>query len=989
MAKKADAMGKEIDSLYLSLGLNVADLEMGFQTAGQTVRQAMSRLNSEAKQIQLKADIDVSRLEAAGKSVDALKAREKALNDELAVQQKKLELLNRAYEANAKEFGKNDALTRGVDTKRLYQERDIEKLKNELRAIEEKKLRIKLEADTEKVRAAETKIQAEIRSINAKIQNIRLRADIDVSSLEAAGKSVDALKAREKALNDELDLQNKKLQQLKAAYNMSVQKNGTQDVATINASGDIMRQQQAISTLRSRIAAVNAELAKTSTTSTNAFGKISAGASRAQGAVKELTSSISAVNAKIAGVTATVAGGYGLFSITDNAMKAGNDLYKLSSRLHTTTAEASKLSKVFKLSGVDIDSVIPLFARLDKQALAAEKGDNAMAQAMREFGFSLTDSGGNLLSYEKQLEQLAVAYGKAVKSGREAEFVTNVLGARGAALVPLLQDYATNLEIVSRVKTTGLLNPKEAHELYIEWQAMQMQAGQLTGAIGQALMPVAKDLMPEITQGFAEFAKLISENKDSIKEFGSAAGTAIGGLSSAIVSLISVIGDLKKELSDISGTAKDIELLKANGMEGYLSKGKTAGAIIGGMVGGSAFGPAGAVGGAALGANVGESIYGKVGALLTPEKELAAAKQRIALKAQEKKAFEEFNKQITESQKNAYSSGIQQEKDLAKAMKDAAKEAKAANEELEKSIYSLTHSDLQNSLHGVDMAAKASLEKGADPEKVALEAQLKKGKILEAQEREVAQYLDSVYADSLTQRLNQIEREKKAWIQKGLDEVRATQAAEQQKRNAVNDSVKSMFTSQKKYLEIYRDAMAGRVGGNGVYMYDYKLSQEQRQQNAIKAMREAMMKDAGVKPWESTSMEEVLGFQRAMKGADSWGLSLLQGGVSGGGGVNMGEVSSAITESNAQISSLLGQISGDGIASVNANLEHILDAINQQATPVQVNVSPSINVDLGGAYVFDDKMKKTLTDDITSKVAAGVSQAARNALANVNYGYGG
>ena len=126
---KNDAMGKEIDSLYLSLGLNVSDLELGFQTAGQTVKQALSRLNSEAKQIQLKADIDVTRLETAGKYVDALKAKEKALTDELAIQQKKLELLNRAYEANAKTYGKDSGLTRGVDTKRLTQTRDIERLK--------------------------------------------------------------------------------------------------------------------------------------------------------------------------------------------------------------------------------------------------------------------------------------------------------------------------------------------------------------------------------------------------------------------------------------------------------------------------------------------------------------------------------------------------------------------------------------------------------------------------------------------------------------------------------------------------------------------------------------------------------------------------------------------------------------------------------------------------------------------------------------------
>ena len=131
---KGDAMGKQVSSLYISLGLNADDLQLGFKVAGQTVKQAIARLNSEANQIRLRADIDVTRLEAAGKHVDALKAREKALNDELTIQQKKLELLNRAYEYNAKTFGTDHGNTRGVETKRLYQTRDIERLKAQISA---------------------------------------------------------------------------------------------------------------------------------------------------------------------------------------------------------------------------------------------------------------------------------------------------------------------------------------------------------------------------------------------------------------------------------------------------------------------------------------------------------------------------------------------------------------------------------------------------------------------------------------------------------------------------------------------------------------------------------------------------------------------------------------------------------------------------------------------------------------------------------------
>ena len=916
MAKK-DAMGAEIDSFYLSLGLNVSDLELGFETAGKTVKQAMSRLNSEANQIRLRADIDVTRLEAAGKSVEALKAREKALNDELAVQQKKLELLNRAYQANEKTYGKDSSLTRGVDTKRLYQVRDIERLK-------------------------------------------------------------------------------------------------------------------------AQIAQVNGELAKTSTASTSALGTLANGFNNVTGKVTGTVNTISKLNAAITAGVAAVSAGAGIFALTDKAMKAGNDLYKLSTRLHTTTTEASLLSKVFQLSGTDINSVTPLFARLDKEALATTKTQNSLSKAMKAFNFTLTDAGGKLLPIPQQLAQLAKGYQNAVKAGREAEFVTQALGARGAALVPLLQDYATNMEIASRVKATGLLNPKEAHELYIEWQVMQMQAGQLTGAIGQALMPVAKELMPEITQGFAEFAQQIKDNKDSIKAFGSAAGDVLGGLASSINNIITLLGTMKKGWDDISGLSKDEAIIRANGGSGGLNLASTIGGVGGAAIGGRFGGYKGAAAGGLLGSSLMEdaTILGTrfFNWLLGGKswEEMEAAGQRKQFEQQQKEAFNyltsiqpqlkeyadeskkleeqaaDVHKQLEEEMANTTNEKLKEQlaaikekveasidagkdeaevwadvaDDIKKAMKAAAKEASEANKALRRSIASMSMSDLGKSLYGVDTAAEDTLKKGADPALVAQEASLKKAKIYEQFEKEKAEYLDNIYADSLTKRLNQIEREKKAWIQKGMDEVTATRAAEAQKQQAVNDTVKNMFTSQKKYLEIYRQAMRGQVMGNGG-MYDFEMSQGDRQQNAIRAMRAAMMRDAGVNPWESTNMQEIRGFQQAMKEANNWGASLLGNGAGG-----MTELANTISQSNSEVTNILGQISPE-VSQVNNNLSAILGAVEQNSnrTP-SINVNPTINVDLGGAYVFDNVMKQRLTDDITREVANGVTSAVQEATNRINTGYG-
>ena len=58
----------------------------------------------------------------------------------------------------------------------------------------------------------------------------------------------------------------------------------------------------------------------------------------------------------------------------------------------------------------------------------------------------------------------------------------------------------------------------------------------------------------------------------------------------------------------------------------------------------------------------------------------------------------------------------------------------------------------------------------------------------------------------------------------------------------------------------------------------------------------------------------------------------------------------------------------------------------QQQAPINITVAP--NIDLGGAYVFDDAMKDQLTDDITSQVARAVQDIFQRATRAGNYSYG-
>lgn len=380
MAKR----GQKIDELYLSLGLDIAQLQLDFDTAGKTVSQAMARLNSKETQLKLRMDIDLTKLEGAGTELDKLKVKYEAINRQLDVQKQKEQVLAAVLKDAQKTSGMDSAAASRAETNLLRQQRIVAQTEAELRRL---------------------------------------------------GKAYGTL--------------------------------GQQ----MNAAG-----QQA-----------------------GSFGaRMQRGIAQAHTGLTKLSNGFSLLNAKTAAVMAAVSTGAGLFTLTKGAMEAGENVYRLSKRLHTSAGEAAQLNRTFQLAGMDVMTVIPLIAKLDKQIESAGTSGNETTEALARFGVTIQDQQGNLLPLNDQLAQLAKGYQYAVDMGQEEAYTAEVLGARGAALVPLLEQYQDLMQISANVQTTGLLNPEESHKTWLEWKQMEMELGQLKGAIGAALLPVSKELMPEV-----------------------------------------------------------------------------------------------------------------------------------------------------------------------------------------------------------------------------------------------------------------------------------------------------------------------------------------------------------------------------------------------------------------------------------------------------------------------------------------------------------
>ena len=114
------ASGKTVGSLYLSLGLDISELEQGFALADRTVSQAISKFNSDAKQIRLQADIDTANAETG---LDKLRVQFDSLGKQIDIARQKEKLLMRDLEATKKAFGSDSAMTSRAQTALLQQQK--------------------------------------------------------------------------------------------------------------------------------------------------------------------------------------------------------------------------------------------------------------------------------------------------------------------------------------------------------------------------------------------------------------------------------------------------------------------------------------------------------------------------------------------------------------------------------------------------------------------------------------------------------------------------------------------------------------------------------------------------------------------------------------------------------------------------------------------------------------------------------------------------
>ena len=653
-----------------------------------------------------------------------------------------------------------------------------------------------------------------ISRINHENKKIRIEADIDLSKLDGAKDKARSIDTREQALIRQLDLQRQKIRLVAAAYREMAQAKGADSAASARLETRLLNERKAYANLEVQLRAVRKERSAQTSIAGRMVNSVANGAGAmsvlAQGAGDlGLLGFMSGPIGKAVGVTTAVSAG--LIAMAKSAMTAGNNIYGLAQRMHTTNAEAARMNMVFKLAGADARAAVPAIIRLDKAIQSAGEDGNDTTRLLSAFGVVMKDSAGNLLPVNQQLTALAKGYRNAAAAGLESEFVSQLLGARGAELVPVLKDMAELQERAAKIPTTGLLNPDEAHRMNMEWNEMKVSMGQLSGAIGAAFMPVVSDLMPDVNEAIETLVKSIKDNKSDIesvvKTIGSIGGVAVDacklageafdGLGINMKNAGAVANFVKAEIKDCRETLADMkETLGDTALADGISR-----------------------------------LWNWAMADYMP-KDAEKPKEQEAKKSDASQSAEETRRKVEEA--------------MAKAKKAASGGAGLTDE-----IYKLTHSDLENQLHDIDLKAEKLKSESAKEADIVRYTEAAKAKVMRDFNEGALSQINKSWKSELQNRLDDIDREKKAWIQKGVDEVTATRWAEREKTKARQQEALSMLKENRQYLEIMRQAMAGEG------------DTETKMNNAKMAVLMAMRKKYGIQN-DMTSPEEVSRFAELM-----------------------------------------------------------------------------------------------------------------------------
>ncbi len=842
------------------------------------LQDSIAQLNSKIQHVKIQAELDVSKLQGANAAFDAQKIHIAAVTKEIELQRQKLVQLQETMYRSAKLNGGDSAQTLTFKTNVLQQIQEIQKLENKLKELQNTKVDLQIRADN--FRQVESQIHEKISLLNAKLEHIKVKTDIDLSRLNPMASEFDKAKAHVHNLNQELTLQNQKLVEMKKLLATSISANGLGNVKTINLQTEIQKQIQAIDKLKAKINELNKiqppknnnllsgylnikgdVVGKLNEIST-AFNNLKGATASADSAITSSLSVIGSIPHPVGRAVAAFAAmpvvlkgvENSLVDMSKAAASAGDSVYVMSRGFQMSVADTGKFTAMCKTAGVEVNDLASTIKRTQQQIIRG--GDTSKAeQWLKRYGESAFDASGHLKDLNAMTLTLSRALKKAQAEGNGMAFILATMRNASADAITAIEDAEDVYKQAAGLVKNGLLDPKFAHEVQGNINAMNLQAGYMNAAFSSALLPVANEIVPLLTERMGKLTQVIADNKEIIKDFGLTAAEVFKFIEGLAEGAATVVGSVVKSMHEFTTEkkkstveiflddedVKDVEsLMKKDLLRQGLDRELK-------MV------------------EANRDLYQRTYAYYEPmlkaiedrrkelerkneelkkelEKQLtsvadlssvAADRLKVEKNPDLLKGAESLKKILQEASDIQYKLShtdyenkkldlLQQQQDMLNQAEMTAEKREAIEKlgsaklaqieqehadklkEIRDSVEAADKTALQNKLDNIEKERQAWIQAGMEKAEAEALAQKELSDYVKNVQKDLTNAVTKLYQTSLEQRLNQIEKEKQAWIDKCNDEVKATQWAEQAKADAQRNAAMATLRQKAEEYDVYQ-----------------------------------------------------------------------------------------------------------------------------------------------------------------------------------------
>lgn len=263
-----------------------------------------------------------------------------------------------------------------------------------------------------------------------------------------------------------------------------------------------------------------------------------------------------AVKAFGIGLAAAVGAGSasGLARLGKQALDSAGNFGELAIQAGVTTTQLQQLQVAGLQVGISQEQLVNSLAQFGRRVGEAAQGTGTLADTMKRYGISATDSAGQVRSSVSVLEDFADVITRAESSQEQLAIVSDAFGSRiGARLLPLLADGSEGFQRwAERASAAGLV----MDEAFIQ------RADQASDAMATLQFAVAKGFEIGVVESFNAEIGATVDNLTTAREagelLGSSLGTAMSGVVTGFADAVTLVRELNAGVEKLTSGLFDL-----------------------------------------------------------------------------------------------------------------------------------------------------------------------------------------------------------------------------------------------------------------------------------------------------------------------------------------------------------------------------------------------------------------------------------------------